>query len=32
MGVKISSTDFLNQTPLYYAARDGKNLLIEYFV
>jgi hypothetical protein len=32
MGVQASKPDALNQTPLYYAARDGKNQVIEYLV
>ena len=32
MGVKPNMTDSLNQTALYYAARDGKNNIIEYLI
>ena len=32
LGVKPEQPDNLNQTPLYYAAREGKIHLLEYLV
>jgi len=32
MGVKPCTPDTLNQTPLYYSAREGKNNLVEFLV
>jgi ankyrin repeat protein len=32
MGVQTSQPDTLNQTPLYYAAREGKNQLIDFLI
>ena len=32
LGVKVDQADTLNQTPLYYAAREGKNQLIDLLV
>jgi hypothetical protein len=32
MGVRTDQPDNLNQTPLYYASREGKQHLIDYFV
>jgi ankyrin repeat protein len=32
MGVKPNQTDTLNQTPLYYAARDGHVKMMEFLI
>jgi ankyrin repeat protein len=32
MGVNPSLPDTLNQTPLYYAAREGKNYFIDFLI
>jgi len=32
MGVNCAKIDNLNQTPLYYAAREGNNKVIEYLI
>jgi ankyrin repeat protein len=32
MGVSPSQPDTLNQTPLYYASREGKSQLIDFLV
>ena len=31
-GVRASVADHLNQTPLYFAAREGKSALVELLV
>lgn len=32
LGVDSTANDSLNQTPLFYASRDGRALLVEYFL
>lgn len=32
LGVKPDQPDNLNQTPLFYAAREGKNQLVDFLV
>ncbi len=32
MGVEPEKKDLLKQTPLYYASRDGKLLLIKFLI
>lgn len=32
LGTNCNSTDSLNQTPAYYAAREGHNNVIEYLI
>ena len=32
MGVKPDQPDTLNQTPLYYASREGKNKLVDFLI